>query len=186
MWRPEPGRRRVRAYDVVLVPLLTVWTATIVVEVLTFPVATAEGRFEAQTADVPPGDGAAIVRARCLACHGSELIAQQRLDAGGWGRELDKMVGWGATVEPAEREVLVRYLARVFGPPLKGADTDEASALLRSRCSACHDSTLIAQQRLDVDGWSRELDKMTGWGATLTEAEKAELASLLGRRVREP
>ena len=185
MWRPEPGRA-VRAHDVAFVLLLTAWTTTLVVEVMTAPVAAAEGRFEAQTAALPPGDGGAIVRARCVVCHGSELIAQQRLDAGGWGRELDKMVGWGATVEPAEREVLVRYLARVFGAPVEGADTEEAAPLLRSRCSACHDSTLIAQQRLDVDGWSRELDKMTGWGATLSEAEKAELASLLGRRVRKP
>ena len=135
---------------------------------------------------MPSGEGAAILRARCTACHGPELIVQQRLDSNGWSRELDKMIGWGAMVDEAERNMLVPYLARHFGPPVTGAVSDDAVPLLKTRCSTCHDLTLIAQQRLDTDGWTRELDKMIGWGAMVTDAEKGELASLLGRRTREP
>lgn len=188
MWRPEPGRAaRSRRAGVLLVLVVASTAAILTDRVPSSPVAAAGRAFNAQAAnDLPPGEGAAIVRARCVACHGSELIAQQRLDREGWSRELDKMVGWGATVEATEREVLVRYLARVFGAGARSTVTDDAAPLLRARCSACHDTTLIAQQRLDVGGWSRELDKMIGWGATLTEAEKAELASLLGRRAGGP
>ena len=45
-------------------------------------------------ATLPEGDGAEVVRSRCLVCHGSDLIASQRLDDAGWGREVDKMVRW--------------------------------------------------------------------------------------------
>ena len=185
MWRPETRQAvRARGARVLLALLVAAWTAALFADRVVSPPLSAARRASGAQAPVelPPGDGAAIVRGRCMACHGPELIAQQRLDSDGWNRELDKMVGWGAVVEPAERDVLVHYLARHFAAALPEAGTDDAGPLLRARCSTCHDLTLIAQQRLDADGWARELDKMIGWGATLTEAEKAELASLLGRR----
>ena len=37
---------------------------------------------------------------------------------------------------------------------------------------ACHGPSLIAQQRLDVAGWTREMNKMIGWGADIAEADK--------------
>ena len=47
-------------------------------------------------------------------CHGPSLIAQQRLGREAWNREVDKMIGWGAKVSPAEKDALVNYLARMF------------------------------------------------------------------------
>lgn len=57
-------------------------------------------------------------------------------------------------------------------PPLP---TDDDSALARQKCLVCHDADLIAQQRLTESGWSRELDKMARWGASLTDDERRRL-----------
>lgn len=206
MWRPEPVRGSPlrsrylchsalgrltgfawRAPRVLLVLLGVAWMGGLVVDlVLSDPVAAAERSENTQASTgLPPGDGAAILRNRCLACHGPQLIAQQRLSEDGWSRELDKMTGWGATVAPDERETLVRYLGLHFGASRESSVAADAAPLLKLRCSACHDLTLIAQQRLDEEGWSRELDKMIGWGAALTEAEKSQLAASLARRSHE-
>ena len=48
----------------------------------------------------------------CVACHSLRLIDSQRLSATAWGKELDKMVGWGATVP--DRQVLLDYLASEY------------------------------------------------------------------------
>jgi hypothetical protein len=55
---------------------------------------------------------------------------------------------------------------------------------VRTRCTVCHDLALVEQQRLDVDGWRREIDKMIGWGAGVTPDEKDPLAAYLARRYR--
>ena len=59
--------------------------------------------------------GKASTEQRCLGCHQADLIEQQRLDRVGWGRELDKMVRWGATVPAGERDAMVSYLSTRFG-----------------------------------------------------------------------
>jgi hypothetical protein len=59
------------------------------------------------------------------------------------------------------------------------ADTD--AALVREKCLVCHDADLIAQQRLTEGGWSRELDKMTRWGTSLTDEERRRLLGYLVR-----
>lgn len=53
----------------------------------------------------------------CLGCHGDDLSSQQRLTAAGWGREIDKMVRWGAKVSAEEKPALVAYLASRWGHP---------------------------------------------------------------------
>ena len=57
-----------------------------------------------------------IFESRCLACHDTNLVSQQRLTVPGWTREVDKMIGWGAGVTDGEKQSLVRYLAARFGP----------------------------------------------------------------------
>jgi hypothetical protein len=51
----------------------------------------------------------------CRACHDDDLAAQQRLTPEGWGREVDKMIRWGARVTPEERGPLVEFLASRWG-----------------------------------------------------------------------
>jgi len=72
----------------------------------------------------PPADSAAATnvqqpagfRERCLVCHDDDVIRQQRLTRAQWDRELNKMIGWGARVQPEERQSLLDYLLRIAGP----------------------------------------------------------------------
>ncbi len=48
----------------------------------------------------------------CVACHSLRLIDSQRLSAAAWGKEMDKMVGWGATVP--DRQILLDYLTSEY------------------------------------------------------------------------
>jgi mono/diheme cytochrome c family protein len=137
--------------------------------------------------ELPAGQGADTVRARCISCHGIELIVQQQLTREGWLREVEKMTSWGAVIASGEHDALLDYLATSFGvEPTSTADgtTTKGAVLLQARCQTCHDLRLIEQQRLDADGWARELDKMIGWGAALTDSEKKILVEHLARPVR--
>ena len=123
--------------------------------------------------------GAELIQSRCVACHGDDLIRQQRLTRDGWSRELDKMVAWGAMVAPGERPLLLDALTGRVPPTARDAAT---TVLLETRCQYCHGPQLIDQQRLDAAGWTREIDRMIGWGATVSPAEKAALTALLVQR----
>lgn len=135
-------------------------------------------------AALPEGDGSAIVRTRCLSCHGSDLIASQRLGEAGWERELDKMVRWGANVPETERLALVAYLARHFAPVPSASNPTPAAGetVFKSRCLSCHGADLTEQQRLTHTGWTREVEKMMRWGAQVTDTEKAALVDYLAAR----
>ena len=61
--------------------------------------------------------GEVIFRNACLACHGDDLSAQQRLTIAGWGREVDKMIRWGANASPDDKPALVAYLASRWSYP---------------------------------------------------------------------
>jgi mono/diheme cytochrome c family protein len=137
--------------------------------------------------ELPAGQGADTLRARCITCHGTELIVQQRLTREGWLREVEKMTAWGALIAPGEQESLLDYLAASFGAQSDravGEATTEGLALLQARCQTCHDLRLVEQQRLNAEGWARELDKMIGWGAALTDSEKETLVEHLVRPIR--
>ncbi len=138
------------------------------------------------TAQSPPaGLGADVLKQRCVSCHESDLITSQRLSLAGWTRSVDKMVRWGATVTPAEREVLQPYLAANFGPrpAASHATTTEAGAASYKRaCLTCHDADLIEQQKLSRTGWTRSVEKMMRWGATISDAEKEPLVEYLSSR----
>ena len=49
----------------------------------------------------------------------------------------------------------------------------------KGQCGICHDDDVIRQQRLTRAQWEREINKMTGWGATVKDEEKAGLLDYL-------
>jgi mono/diheme cytochrome c family protein len=135
-------------------------------------------------ADLPAGEGEQTLRSRCLSCHGADLITSQRLTDAGWGRELDKMSRWGATLTDPERSALVAYLARHFAPApaVAHATTASGEAVFTRACLTCHGPDLTEQQRLSPTGWTREVEKMMRWGAQLTDPEKTALVDYLAAR----
>jgi len=137
--------------------------------------------------DIPPGEVSQILRARCLGCHAVDLIRQQRLSSAGWEREVEKMISWGAAVEDGDKRALVDYLSLHFSPDRSSRTTPgdvggSTAALLETKCQICHDLQLIEAQRLDVSGWSREVDKMSNWGARVAASEKDLLVDYLAKR----
>jgi cytochrome c5 len=135
--------------------------------------------------DLPAGPGRETVTTRCLMCHESDLIVQQRLTRAGWGREIDKMVRWGAVVDAAEREPMLDYLSAHFTPrPVAShiVATAGAEEIYRRACFSCHEDDLIEAQRLTRTGWTREVEKMVRWGAVVPDADKDALVEYLAAR----
>ena len=61
------------------------------------------------------------IKTACLECHDSGIIVQQRLNRKMWGREVDKMVRWGALVDAVDRDAFINYFVANFGsdkPPV--------------------------------------------------------------------
>jgi cytochrome c5 len=145
-------------------------------------IALAAAGTSAQT--LPPGPGADVLKARCISCHEADIIVSQRLSLAAWTRSVDKMVRWGTTITPAEREVLHPYLAANFGPRLAAshAATEAAAATYQRACTTCHETDIIEQQRLTRGRWVGSVDKMIRWGATVAPAEKDALVDYLASR----
>ena len=56
------------------------------------------------------------IKTACLECHDSSILVQQRLDKKHWTAEVDKMIRWGATVDPKEHDAFVDYFSEHFSP----------------------------------------------------------------------
>jgi hypothetical protein len=72
--------------------------------------------FWAQSPDLPAGPMQAKARTACLECHESRIILQQRLSKKVWTKEVDKMIKWGAVVDPNDRDAFIDYLSVNFAP----------------------------------------------------------------------
>jgi hypothetical protein len=77
--------------------------------------------------DLPDGPMQNKARTACLMCHDSHIVVQQRLSKAAWGKEVDKMIKWGAIVSASDRDALVDYLSTNF-PPEKPAHIAKRSA----------------------------------------------------------
>lgn len=66
-------------------------------------------------------------------------------------------------------------------PPATG-DSQQAIRLLNARCTVCHSTDLITQQRLNESKWRAEVNKMVSWGAQLSLPEQDTLVAYLASR----
>ena len=135
--------------------------------------------------ELPPGPGRQAVVTRCLSCHESDIIAQQRLTRTGWTRSVDKMIRWGAVVAADERGPMLDYLAAHFAPrPVSSqiVATSRSEGIYKRACLSCHEDDIIESQRLARTGWVRTIDKMIRWGADVPAADKDALVDYLAAR----
>jgi hypothetical protein len=65
-------------------------------------------------AELPPGPMQGKATTSCLECHEARIILQQRLSKPAWTKEVDKMIKWGAVVDPADHDALIDYLSTNF------------------------------------------------------------------------
>jgi hypothetical protein len=80
----------------------------------------------AQSPELPPGPLQAKVTTACTECHEARIILQQRLGKPAWTKEVDKMIKWGAVVDPADRDGFIEYLSTNFPvdkPPYEAGKT---------------------------------------------------------------
>ena len=68
----------------------------------------------AQSNELPQAPVQAKVTTACTECHESRIIVQQRLSKAAWTKEVDKMIKWGAFVDPADRDGFIDYLSANF------------------------------------------------------------------------
>jgi hypothetical protein len=64
--------------------------------------------------ELPEGPMQAKAVTACTECHEARIIVQQRLSKAAWTKEVDKMMKWGAVVEPQDRDALIDYLSGNF------------------------------------------------------------------------
>jgi hypothetical protein len=69
---------------------------------------------------LPPGPMQAKVKATCTQCHNTSRITEQHLTREEWSQKLEKMEGLGAVIPDADRNGMLNYLVKNFGPE-KGA-----------------------------------------------------------------
>lgn len=68
------------------------------------------------------------------------------------------------------------------GSTLALGNSEQAIRLLNTRCTMCHSTDLITQQRLNESKWRTEIEKMIRWGAYLSPPEEDLLVSYLASR----
>ena len=65
---------------------------------------------------LPAGSMREKAVAACSTCHEARIIVQQRLTKPAWTKEVDKMIKWGAEVDPKDRDALIDSFSANFGP----------------------------------------------------------------------
>jgi hypothetical protein len=74
-------------------------------------------------APLPPGPMQAKIKAACTPCHNASRITKQRLTRRQWSEQLDKMEGLGAVIPESQRNDMLAYLTKNFGPGKTGTKT---------------------------------------------------------------
>lgn len=67
-------------------------------------------------AEFPAGPVKPVADWACLSCHSADMVWQQRLNEKQWTANVNKMIGWGAVVREDQKNDLVAYLVKNFGP----------------------------------------------------------------------
>jgi hypothetical protein len=91
-------------------------TTIILLALASIPVQAQKPSGASVAADLPAGAMQSKATTACLECHEARIILQQRLTKPAWTKEVEKMVKWGAVVDPADRDALIDYLTTNFNP----------------------------------------------------------------------
>lgn len=70
---------------------------------------------------LPPGPMQAKVKAACTQCHNTTRITEQHMTRQQWAQQLKKMEGLGAVIPESDRNKILTYLTKNFGPAKSGA-----------------------------------------------------------------
>ncbi|MGC2059709.1 MAG: hypothetical protein WA653_15700, partial [Candidatus Sulfotelmatobacter sp.] len=76
-----------------------------------------------------------------------------------------------ATALAAQKSVPANVTADLPAGPMQAKAT--------AACTECHEARIILQQRLSKTAWTKEVDKMTKWGALVDPADRDALIDYL-------
>jgi hypothetical protein len=71
--------------------------------------------------------------------------------------------------------LLLPIVGTKFGTLPKG----KGKSVVESRCYTCHSADILLQQRLNEKQWTATVEKMTRWGAPVTDDEKPVVITYL-------
>jgi len=66
---------------------------------------------------LPDGANRDLVERKCGSCHDIEMVAINGRDEERWNATIDEMTGYGLQLAPAERALVLKYLATYLPPP---------------------------------------------------------------------
>jgi hypothetical protein len=66
-----------------------------------------------------------------------------------------------------------------FAKPAADLPPGEMQAKATTACTGCHEARIILQQRLSKTAWTKEVDKMTKWGALVDPKDRDALIDYL-------
>jgi competence protein ComEA len=134
---------------------------------------------EKEAAQLPDGEGKALVGKVCIDCHGAGNFRRARMTPEEWGDSVADMVDRGAKASPAEVDAIVGYLAKNFGRESKvqmnSAPLVEIKVVLGF---SVPESQAVVDYR-EVKGGIKsfeELLKIPGVDAAKAEAARAKIA----------
>ncbi len=78
------------------------------------------------------------------------------------------------------------FWARAQKPAPPKVTTDLPAGTMQAKattaCTECHEARIILQQRLNNAAWTKEVDKMTKWGAVVDPADRDALIDYLSKK----
>lgn len=79
------------------------------------------------------------------------------------------------------KALVLAFLLPLIGTKFGVLPEGKGKTVVESRCFACHSSDMLLQQRLTEKQWTAEVEKMTRWGAAVTNDEKPVLIAYLAK-----
>ena len=129
------------------------------------------GGVAARAQGFPDGPGKAIVQEACSVCHETELITAARRSKAEWTETVEDMVSRGAPLKEGEREMVIEYLAKNFGPDKPAAQgvRNEQQLPVVASAKRQQDSApfrgLVLRASLGAQAVWSEKPPEGGWGA---------------------
>jgi len=82
---------------------------------------------------------------------------------------------------PKKKSVAFDRKLPVLGTQFHTLPDGKGKDLVEAKCLPCHSADMLVQQRLTGKQWTAEIDKMTKWGAAVTDAEKQPMIDYLAK-----
>ncbi|MDP9170609.1 MAG: helix-hairpin-helix domain-containing protein [Acidobacteriota bacterium] len=101
----------------------------------------------AQDVVLPDGKAKKIIENNCSDCHGLDQVAQSQMSAADWRTTVNRMVKKGATLSPAEIDMVVDYLSVYFTPDKININAATAQQLIGALQVSAEEADAIVQYR---------------------------------------